>query len=44
VAVEVERDRDGRVLEPLLHDLRMHARSEQRRGVCVPEVVEPDLR
>jgi hypothetical protein len=32
------------VPEALLHDLRMHARSEEQRGVGVAEIVEPDSR
>ena len=42
VAVQVERDADLAVTEPLAGDLHMDARGQHVRGVAVPQIVEAD--
>src|SRR6202035_2724269 len=42
--VDVERDPDRSMAQPLLNDLRMHGRGEQLARVRVPEAVKSDLR
>ncbi len=44
VAVDVHRERDGRVTQPFTDDLRMNAGGESQSRECVPEVVKPDAR
>src|SRR5215203_2695713 len=40
----VEGNRDGRVTQEFLHELRVDTPAEKYRGACVPEVVEADRR
>ena len=43
VAVDVQRDRYGRVPQPVLDDLGGDASLKGERGPGVPQVVQPDL-
>ncbi len=44
MAIDVERECDIGMSEPLAHDLRVHAGLERERRVSVAEVVEADSR
>src|SRR5262249_59908686 len=44
MGVEIHREREGRVPQPLLNYLRMLALSQEEGGRSVPEIVEPDVR